>query len=243
MEYYRTRGSWWLGASTALQSTRYQWHGEQRSLVGALNDGARENPGLGWGAQGGRQWPSGLRLSAGVNYERSQQDFRWVERRTEVHTETVTNMVTLNTLVVFADVDTLNTVVVHEERMEGSDSRTSIQVPIELAWHADWKRWRFGPRVGFYAEHTSVRPSASMVQDAQSGTFRLETLGRETLNRRYPFTVSGVVGLDLGFGWHERWLVVATPFIGHGLASFNASDEAFAQSRRFGLRIQLCHTL
>ncbi|MBK9175360.1 MAG: hypothetical protein IPM46_03275 [Flavobacteriales bacterium] len=226
-----------------LHSTAYRWRGDQRALVHALNDGARANPGVSWGIHGGRQWPSGLRLSAGASWERGRQDYRWVERRTEVHTETVTNLVTLNSLVVFAAVDTLSTMLVREERLEGADSRTSIQVPVELAWHSTWNRWHFGPRVGIVAERSVVRSSGSLVQDASSGTLAMEPLSAESLGRRYPLTLSGVAGLDLGFAVHERWLLIATPFLGTSLTSFNKSEEAFAQAHRFGLRLQLCHTL
>lgn len=242
-DYYRPGGAWWVGPSIALHSTIYQWRGDHRALVHALNEGARSNPGIGWGLHGGRQWPSGLRLSAGVSVERGRQDFRWVEQRTEVRTETVTNLVTLNAFVVFTAVDTLSTVLVREERLEGADSRISIQVPIELAWHGSWNRWRAGPRLGIAAERSFVRSSSSLVQDASSGALRMESLSDEALGRRYPLTISGSAGLDIGFALHERWLMIATPFFGQRLTSFDKSEEAFAQAQRFGLRFQLCHTL
>lgn len=242
-DYYTPRGAWWIGASLSPQVVRYRWAGSDERLVDALGSANGSVGAWAIGILGGRQWPSGLRLGVGAEVGRSEQAFRYVERESEVMTETVTNVVTLNTLVIFTTTDTLTRTIAHESDLRALDQRTVLNIPIELAWTRPFGRWRIGPRIGVVGTKTWVRSASSLVHDASEARLTAAQLGGMELSARYPLAVSGIAGVDLGFALKERWSITASPFMSRGFGVFGESSTAFASPERFGVRLLLSHVL
>lgn len=242
-DYDRPRGAWWIGASLTPQVVRYRWEGSDERLVDALGSANGSVGTWAIGMLGGRQWPSGLRLGVGAEVGRSEQAFRYVERESELMTETVTNVVTLNTLVIFTTTDTLTRTIAHESDLRALDQRTVLNIPIELAWTRPFGRWRIGPRIGVVGTKTWVRSASSLIHDASDARLTAAQLGGMELSARYPLAVSGIAGFDLGFALKERWSITASPFMSRGFGVFGESSTAYASPERFGLRLLFSHVL
>ncbi|MBK7383978.1 MAG: hypothetical protein IPI81_11730 [Flavobacteriales bacterium] len=234
-----SNGSWWVAPSINFYASRYVWRGGEVSLVRALNDASGWRSGLAVGLSGGRSWRSGLVLSAGVEWQRSEQAYRSVERVTDLES-TAVQLVTLNIQVMSAD--TTWAMVESESVSEGLDRRDVFRVPVELAWHHDLRRWFAGPRIGFATEQTTVHSSAALVWDAENERVRAATLSTSDLVHRYPIAILGVLGVDLGYLAHEHWSIVASP--SYLLPAFDLGRSAVthATPERLGLRLQIRHS-
>lgn len=242
-DYYIPRGTWWIGAALSPQVVRYRWAGSDERLVDALGSANGSVGAWAIGMLGGRQWPSGLRLGVGAEVGRSEQAFRYVERESELMTETITNVVTLNTLVIFTTTDTLTRTIAHESDLRALDQRTVLSIPIELAWTRPFGRWRIGPRIGVVGTKTWVRSASSLVHEAGDARLTSAQLGGLELSARYPLAVSGIAGIDLGFALKERWSITASPFMSRGFGVFGESSSAYASPERFGMRLLFSHEL
>ena len=241
-DYHRARGQWWLAPSLTVQRGRYGWQGHPERLARALEGGRNWHTNMAWGLSAGREWPSGLRLGGGIEVDRSAQRYRHTERWQVAESETYISLVTLNTEVFFSDIDTVITFRTSEQQIEAHDIRTRMRVPLELAWHARFRRWVAGPRAGLVAEHTTVRSTASLYQDMDEGVIRSGQLSQAELQMRYPLHASAMVGADLGFMVSERFTVIAGPSYSTALTRRMASGHVVALPERVSLRFQFCHT-
>lgn len=240
-EYYSPRGYWWLGLGVTAQAGRYGWDGDSEKLARALEGKRQWNPGLAYGISAGRGWPSGLSLGLGFEMERSEQTYRNVERSTVTRTETVEQVVVLNTHVFTTDVTTTEVQEQRESIAEGKDVRTRLRIPLEASWSLRRGRWTTGPRVGLIAERTYARSSSSLALDPEDGMVRARSLSDEEMRDRYPLAFSGFAGFDIGFSLRERITVLATPFYSQALLTTNSSTDAKALPERAGLRLQIQH--
>lgn len=240
-DYYTPRGHWWMAIGVTAQSGRYRWDGESEKLARALEGSGRWNPGFAAGLSAGRRWPSGLSLGVGVEAERSRQTFRNVERATVTRTETVEQVVVLNTHVFSSDLVTVNVQEQREAVAEGADTRLRVRIPLEAAWSLRLGRWSAGPRAGLITEYTRARSSSSLGVDPSDGMIRARTLTNEELGHRYPVAFSGLVGIDLGIALRDRLTLLATPFYARTLATAAPSSDATASPDRAGLRLLIQH--
>ncbi|MBK9146911.1 MAG: hypothetical protein IPM12_03705 [Flavobacteriales bacterium] len=237
----RLRGQWWAALTGSAQASRYQWQSEHANLERALQGSGRYRGGWAIGALVGRSWPSGLSVGVGIEADRFDQSFRHVDRRTEEQTETVTHVVSLNTQVFTSTVETVTTPVVHESLAEGADRRVRLRVPVELAWSLQRGHWCFGARLGAVGEHTTVHSSSSLALDYSDGLVHSRSLSQSELRSRYPLSLSGLAGFDIGFSVSDRARIMATPFASRSLAVFGPGSDAQAHPERFGLRLMLQH--
>jgi len=235
------RGYWWAGVSVTPQLSRYSWRSDQAKLERALNGNGKLIGGVSLGVVAGRTWPSGISLGLGVEADRMEQAYRSVDRRTEVQSETIVQLVTLNTQVFASTTETVNTTVIYESRAEGTDRRTRVRVPVELSYHLAAGRWRLGPRAAAVVEYTKVQSSSSLVVDSEDGLIRSRTLAQSDLNARYPLSVSALLGIDLGFSLSDNGRIIVSPFASRALATFGPATDAQASPERYGLRLMLQH--
>ncbi|MBK8225706.1 MAG: hypothetical protein IPK70_00850 [Flavobacteriales bacterium] len=241
MHTVRSRGTWWIAITSSAQASRYQWQSDQANLLRALQGSGRWQGGVAIGALAGRAWPSGLSIGLGIEADRLDQTYRSLDQRTERQTETVTQVITLNTQVFASSVDTVTTDVVREAQAEGADRRVRVRIPLEAAWQLAAKRWRFGPRAGLVGEHTSIRSSASLAVDPSDRMVRARQLSASELRARYPWSLSAIAGIDLGFVLTDRSRIIATPFASMALTTFGGASDANARPERFGLRLMIQH--
>lgn len=235
------RGAWWVGASITGQQGRYRWQSDAENLRRALTGAGRWQSGIALGVHMGRSWPSGWSVGAGLEADRQGQAYRFLDRRTEVRTETVTQLVTLNTQVFAATVDTIQSYAVRETKVEGAESRTRIRVPVEVAWHLGLGRWRMGPRVAVVAERAFVRSTASLDLEPATGMVRSRALAPEELEARYPLSIQGLLALDLGYCASDRARLILSPFTTRHLTAIGPASTAQASPERFGVRLLLQH--
>ncbi|HRD51839.1 MAG TPA: hypothetical protein PKY96_04250 [Flavobacteriales bacterium] len=240
-ERQRRRGYWWAGVSVAPQFSRYSWRSDQGKLEQALNGNGKLIGGVSLSAHAGRTWPSGISLALGVEADRMEQAYSSVDRRTEVQSETVVQLVTLNTQVFATNIETVNTTVVQEARAEGKDSRTRVRVPVELSYHLASGRWRLGPRAAAVMEYTRIRSSSSLVVDSEDGLIRSRPLTQPEQDARYPLSLSALLGIDLGFNLSDNSRIIVSPFASRALATFGPATDAKASPERYGLRFLLQH--
>jgi hypothetical protein len=232
-------GDWWIAPSVGLVSSRYSWSGGADELATALDRSRGWSNDFAVGLFGGRAWRSGLVVSGGIEWQRTEQLFRSTESVTSMES-TAVDMVTLNTQVIAAD--TTWAVVEHVLTAEGTDRRSVLRIPLELAWHQGVRRWFGGPRVGFAGGFTRVRSAASLVWNEEDGRIRSGTLDAEAQRQRYPFAVLGVVGVDLGFLVNERISILASPSYSLPLLDLGRASETHAAAEHVGLRVLLRHT-
>ncbi len=154
-----------------------------------------------------------------------------------------TQMVTLNTLVLYSSSDTVVTPTRSERVSAGTDKRTVWRIPVEAFWRVNLGRWFVGARLGVAGEFTRVSASASLVNDEVLGGVGAATLTRSELDQRYPFTVVGVAGADLGFFLHEHWTLSASPLYMKGLFHGGGGNTVTSSPERAGARFQLCYIL
>lgn len=235
------RGAWWAGLCITGQQSRYHWQSDAENLRRALSGAGRWNSGISLGLHAGRSWPSGWNVGAGLEADRQDQAYRFLDRRTEVRTETVTQLVTLNAQVFATTVDTIHSYAVREANVEGAESRTRIRVPVEVAWHLGLGRWRMGPRVAVAAERAFVRSTASLDLEPATGMVRSRALAPEELEARYPLSIQGLLGLDLGYCASDRARLILSPFTTRHLTAIGPASTAQASPERFGVRLLLQH--
>lgn len=232
-------GEWWIAPSVGIVASQYSWSGGADELVAALDRNSGWSSDFAIGLFGGRSWRSGLVLSGGIEWQRSEQLFRSTERVTTVE-NTAVDIVTLNTQVIAAD--TTWAVVEQMRTSEGTDRRSVLRVPLELAWHQGMRRWFAGPRVGVAGELTRASSNSSLVWNEEDGRVRAEAIDSDAMCQRYPFAVLGVVGVDLGFLVNERLSIVTAPSYSLTLLDLGHASETHATAERLGLRLQLRHT-
>ncbi len=225
-----------------LHAVRSQWHGRPQALVDALEGSSTWPMSAAGGLAVGRSWPSGLSLWLGAEGDRYTQSYRHTERHEELrHDLVVAQIVTLNTQVVFTDVDTITTVVMRESTAEGADDRIRIRVPIECGWARALGRWSLGVRIGAQFEHTFARSTGSLVIDEAAGLIRSRQLDRKELRARYPSMLSIVSGLSASYSITERLTFATVPFIALPATTIGRRGDVWTEPQRMGLRFQLLH--
>lgn len=233
------RGAWWVGLSITGQQARYRWQSDADNLKRALEGTGRWQSGISLGMHAGRSWPSGWSVGAGLEADRQNQAYRYLDRRTEERTETVTQLVTLNTQVFVSAVDTIRSQVVREASSEGAESRTRIRVPLEVAWHLGVGRWRIGPRVAAVGERAFVRSTSSLDIEPATGLVRSRALATDELEARYPLSISGLFALDLGYCASDRMRLILSPFTSRHIKAIGPASTVQASPERLGVRLLL----
>lgn len=240
--YVLPSGEWWVAAQVGWYDVRRQWSGANATLKDALNASEAWTSTIGVGALIGRTWRSGVGLSTGVEHERSEQSFRYVDRWTRVDQEITTSVVTLDTQVFVSNADTITTTTLDERLAEGVDRRSVFRIPLEGHWSGSWRRWSYGLGLGVAAEFTKTTSSRVLVLDELDGHITSVLPQNDELRDRYPTVFLGIISADLGYLLHEHWTIWASPAYMSSLAAFGSNAEVFAQPERLGLRLRLSYT-
>lgn len=240
--YVLPSADWWVAGQVGLYDVRRQWSGANAALTDALNGSEAWTSTIAVGALVGRTWRSGFGLSTGVEHERSEQLFRYVDRWTRVDQEITTSIVTLDTQVFVSNADTITTMTLDERLAEGIDRRSVFRIPFEGHWCGSWRRWNYGLGLGVAAELTKATSSRVLVQDELDGHITSALPQGNQLRDRYPTVFLGVISADLGYLLHEHWTLWASPAYMHSLAAIGSNADVFAQPERLGLRLRLSYS-
>jgi hypothetical protein len=195
--YVLPKGQWWLGAQAARYEVQRRWHGQDAGLVDALNATEAATTAQGFGLLVGHDRHNGWGASLGVMLERSEQGFRYVDRKVEVEQEIITYFVTLNTQVFVSDVDTVTTYLVEETTTTGPRRLSVLRIPVEVHWHRQAGRWTWGFRAGVALELTRAEGGLSLQRNAGDGRVLATELTKHELRDRHPAQFLLTVGGDL----------------------------------------------
>lgn len=237
--YVLPKGEWWVAAVGGRYDVQRRWAGTDAGLANALQ--GTETPGatLGLGLLVGHEQRNGWGLSTGLFLERSEQQFRHVDRQVNVEEEIITYLVTLNTQVFVSDVDTLLMITTEETTTKGVNRMHTTRIPLQVHWRGQQGRWSLGAHAGLALEWTRVRHGLSLQRDASDGRPVAAPLHTNELRSRYPVQLIALAGAELGHMLHERWFLHAGPVyqLGHALGS----APVRASATRWGLQVRLAH--
>lgn len=231
-------GEWWLALHVGSTTSRSTWYGEDRALSDALNAGEGWQQQFTWGGALGRQWRSGFGLSVGLMTDRSERGFRHVDRTVYQDQSIETYFVTLNGQVFLSDVDTIVTTTAVETVTQGVDRRSTVRIPLLAHWQQEWRRWSVGVRVGPTVELTQAEAGPGIVRRSadQLGGGMLTASQRQ---ERYPASVLGLTGLDLGWRLHEHWTLQAGYLALWPISAVQPRSTVYATTLRHGAELRL----
>lgn len=242
LPYVLHNADWWVALELGRYNVDRTWYGKDSELADALN--RTELPHDTWsvGVLGGRSWRSGFGLSLGAAYEASERAYNHLDSRTRVDSlDVIAYLVTLDTQVFVSNMDTTVYGTTEKQQVVGSNSLSVLHIPIEAYWHAQRRRWTYGARVGLTGEFITQRTGYTLETNTEGEVYSAD-LGLEIYDTRYATTLTGMVGVDVGFAVNEHLGLWATPTYMHGLASWSDDSGPWMLPERFGLRVRLTYT-
>ncbi len=239
--YVLPKGDWILSLVIGTSDVKRDWRGTDRPLVKALDDAEAHTTTYGFGIQAGRSYRSGSGFSVGLINERSEQQFSYTDRRTEVSQHVVNYIVTLDSEVFISDPDTIDQVTTVEQRYQDIDRKTVYRVPLEGFYHLSAGRLYYGPRAGASLEFTHVRQKYSLVNDPDGPRIEVGSLSRTELRSRYPAVLSGSIGVDLGYHLAENWSFELSPVYMAGILPLTGTGDVWAAPSRLAVQFRLHH--
>ena len=238
--YVLSKADWIASLVIGPANTRREWNGNDETLTNALKQADAPTTAYGFGILAGRKYRSGFGFATGLIHERSEREFLYTARRTEVYREVIPWIVTLDTEVFVSDIDTIEHVSVKEQRYTGIDRRTVYRVPIEGFYHRTAGRIFLGLRAGASIELTQVQQRSSLTI-SNEGDVVMTALDRKELRSRYPLMLCGSIGLDLGYSLAENWSLELSPLFTSGMAPLGSTAGAWAKPSRHALQLRLTH--
>jgi hypothetical protein len=229
---------WWLALHVGSTTSRSTWYGEDLALSDALNDGEGWQQQLTWGGALGRQWRSGFGLSVGLMTDRFERGFRHVDRTIQEDRSIESYYVTLNGQVFVSDVDTIVTTTAVETVTQGVDRRSTVRIPVLAHWQQEWRRWSVGVRMGPTVELTQAEAGPGILRRS-ADQLGAGTLTASQRQERYPATVLGLTGLDLGWRLHEHWTIQAGYLALWPISAVQPRSTVYATTLRHGAELRL----
>ncbi len=239
--YVLPNGEWLFSGLVGWYDVSRKWRGSNGPLTHALDQAEARTSTLAYGLGLTRQWRSGWGLSIGVFDERSEQQFNFVDRRTEVTQEITNFMVVLNSEIIVSNSDTVDLYSTTEKRYEGVDRRNILRIPVEAHYHRSVGRLHYGLRAGLAVEITSTRQDHSLALEPEDGRIVATSLSSTELQQRHPLMLLGVAGVDLGYTLNENWSFWANPMYMAGTMPLARTGEAWSSPSRFGLQFRLSY--
>lgn len=237
-EYRVPHGEWWLGLVAGSMQGRTRWQGSDAELADALEEGEGVLGQFVWGAAVGRQWRSGFGVSTGFMTDRTEREFRHVDVERTTTEEVQSHYVTLNNLVFLSDVDTIVTTSTRESITRGVDRRSTLRIPVLGHWRSEWRRWSLGARMGVALELTRAEAGPAITRRGD-GAIGAAFLSASERSARYPATVLGVLGADLGYRLHEHWSIEAGYLAMPGALTLSEQAPVHAVTSRHGAEFRL----
>lgn len=239
--YVLPPAEWVLSAIVGTYDVKRTWRGNDHELVKALNGTEARTSSIGLGISFGRHWHSGWGISGGLIGERSEQQFRFVDRRVDVTQEVITHIVTLNSQVFVNESDTIDHVTTTEQRYEGINQRNVFRIPIEALYHRNLGRLNYGLRAGLALEFTTEKKDHGIDLDREEGRTIVTRLSEGELRERHPAMLMVTAGVDLGYTINERWSIWANPMYMAPATALSPVGEAWSSASRFGVQFRLSH--
>ncbi len=239
-DYVLPHGCWWVGAYAGIGTVNGQWRGDDAT---ALSDAETWRSTAQGGVLFGREWHTGWSLSGGVGVARVRSTFRHetpgaLQEFTNVDTMWVEN--SIQDIPVYTwMIDSLVEVRPGASlRSNARNEYTAVQVPLNVAWHADARRLRYGAFGGVTAWIPTQRKGLTLVQVGPDAGLAATNLADARVNERFGAQLHGQLGLSLGYFITEHFSAYAEPMISAPLVSFDGHDTPWLTRPLLQIRLQ-----
>lgn len=240
VDYVLPHGCWWIGAYGGMGTVSGRWRGDDATTLSGSETWRSTAQG---GLLGGYEWRNGWSVYGGVGVARVRSAFR---HETESAPQRITNVDTLWVENSMQDIPvytwTIDSLVeVRPGSALRSDARnyyTAVQVPLNVAWHADARRLRYGAFCGVTAWVPTQRKGLTLVQTGSDAGFSTTSLTDVSVNERFGTQIHGLLGLSLGYSITEHFSAYAEPMISAPLFSFGGHDTPWLTRPLLQIRLQ-----
>lgn len=232
--------TWWIAATAGTFRENRTWKGGNKELRDALQGTEIPHPTVAVGLLGGVNGRGGWSLATGVEYHAGRFNFNHADRFRTRHDSIVNYVVTFNSLVVETYTDTISTFREEQRTIAAMNRYTTLRIPVELAWHTAYRRFRAGARAGLALELSTLRSGATLLRNEEGlqGVYILPD------NRRCMSILGGSLAADFGYLLTDHWGLWASPVYEAGILSFFPADTGpYALPERMGIRFRLAYTL
>ncbi|MEO8069726.1 MAG: hypothetical protein ABI599_18660 [Flavobacteriales bacterium] len=247
--YVLANGAWWVGVQFGWDQLGGGWSGTS-PLVDELNKAEDWQSALQAGIVGGRTWKSGLSLSLGVGVADVKSRFLFKERVPQGNGDGFTSVLDTTWQANAVAPDSSYTVYTYsidyilipigetEVQYNATNRHTLLNIPLELAWQKNLKRFTLAPRIGVNANIFLARNGNTLITNASDGRTTSMSANDPRADSRYGILLSGSAGVDVGYALDERTQIFAGGAYSSVLTSLANSDLRPAmQGVRLRLRI------
>lgn len=231
--YVLPNGAWWLGVQFGWNEWNGSWSGTS-PLAEEMDKAEEWQNGWQAGIVGGRTWKSGLSVSLGLDVANMKSRFLFTDASANASdtgalafvldtTWQVNAIAPDSSYVVYTYSFDLVAVPIGERGVQYSASNryTLLNVPVELAWQKNVKRFTFAPRIGLNAGFFIGRNGKTLLtaNNTEAGATAVPTDDRRA-DDRFSLLLSGTAGLDVGYALTERIQLFIGPGYSTVLTSF-----------------------
>lgn len=229
--YLLANGAWWIGVQFGWSEWNGGWTGSS-PLVEELDHAETWQNGWHAGVVGGRTWKSGLSMSLGVEMANLKSRFLFNEKTmgdssggytTVLDTTWQANAVAPDSsyIVYTYSIDMVEVPIGGERDVlySATNRYTLLNVPVELAWQKNVKRFTFAPRIGVSANFFMDRKGSTLVTNTSDGRATSVSANDARADERFGMLLCGSAGLDVGYALNER----VQFFVGPGYSTVLAS--------------------
>lgn len=240
LPYVLPAGLWWWGAYAATGRLTGMWQGADQE---ALNAAERWRGATQWGILVGRQWRSGwsLSLGAGLGLSRSTLAFdeQQFDRSMSVDT-TWTQTLYNNVDVIYTwNIDTVITERPGTIRHTHARNRYgALQIPLNLAWHGQVKRWHYGGLCGVAIHLPTQREGSTLQRLPSDAAVSVVSLRHPSIDTRFGLRANAHLGLSIGYALNEHISIYAEPLLTTPIGFFGRTHGLSMQGHFIQFRIQ-----
>lgn len=240
--YVLPDGVWWMGASIGIGTVQGQWKGADLEALDQAEDWQSTGQA---GIQLGRAWRSGWSVSTGLGLS-------MVRSRLDYNTTGPSSS--------FLDVDTTWSEYAHTSsgvslytwvidsmmvarpgapsRVDSRNRYTAVQVPLNVHWYGDLRRFRLGAFGGVMAWIPTQRQGLTLAGPVQDGNPSTVALQDPRVNERFVTQLHGQAGFSVGYWITEHFSAYVEPLISTPILSFGGGETPWLTRPTLQIRIQ-----
>ena len=220
--YVLPNGAWWLGVQFGWSQWNGGWTGNS-PLVEEMHRAETWQNGWQAGIVGGRTWKSGLSMSIGAEVAGLKSRFLFTEHvegdsggfTTMLDTTWQVNAIAPDSsyVVYTYSIDMVEVPIAGERdvRYTATNRYTLLNVPLELAWQKNLRRFTFAPRIGVNANFFMSRTGSTLIPNTSDGRATSVAANDVRTDDRFGMLLCGSAGLDVGYALNERVQLFAGP--------------------------------
>lgn len=232
--------SWWIAATAGQFRENRTWKGGDDELRTALQGTELPHATTAFGMVIGVHGRGGWSLATGIEHHAGRYNFKHADRFRTRRDSIVTYVVTFNSLILATSTDTISTFSEEQRSVAAVNRYSTLRIPVEIAWHAPYRRFRLGVRAGLALELSTLRSGATLMHNGQG----LQSVEVDPVDKQRMSVLAGGLGADFGYVLTEHWSLWASPVYEAALLSLSpAGHLPYALPERMGLRFRLAYTI